>query len=147
MKTNNWFQKEDIRIIWVKIPKRGIITFEKSIKQKLIWVIHVFASTHRDKRIRLIAIKLVLLNWKERKEALVLTELLPSLRNDQHLRCYRSALRFLDYEMQNSNECKRNFVACDSSVDLKAQVLCIYSEQTCDAHGAGSSACRLTGSS
>ena len=64
---------------------------------------------------------------RKRKEALVLTELLPSFQGNYRifLVVLQIYLRFLDYEMQNSNECKRNFVAVydgSSSVeDLKAK--------------------------
>lgn len=65
---------------------------------------------------------------RKRKDILVLTELFHILILGNYnifvvvLQIY---LRFLDYEMQNSNECKRNFVAVydgSSSVeDLKAK--------------------------
>lgn len=65
---------------------------------------------------------------RKRKDILVLTELFHILIQGNYnifvvvLQIY---LRFLDYEMQNSNECKRNFVAVydgSSSVeDLRAK--------------------------
>ena len=68
-----------------------------------------------------------LVRLRKRKKALVLTELLPSFQGNYRIFAVvlQIYLRFLDYEMQNSNECKRNFVAVydgSSSVeDLKAK--------------------------
>ena len=90
-------------------------------------MIHVFTFYHpQGQKNKTDCNQACLVRLRKRKEALVLTELLPSLQgNDRIFVVLQIYLRFLDYEMQNSNECKRNFVAVydgSSSVeDLKAK--------------------------
>lgn len=106
----------------LKKKKTSIITVEKNIKGNLLCT-SSSACGPQGEIMGLIAIKAVLWDWTKKKEAPALLYIFKGTV------CFvfvlQIYLRFLDYEMQNSNECKRNFVAVydgSSSVeDLKAK--------------------------